>query len=333
MNPGFRLLLSPVILTIIFIFLCSIFSTSNAEQHQRNFDTWREQLKAEAIRQGISPKTLDSALEGVEPIQEVIEKDRHQPENFLSLNDYVAKFVTQKRIDTGKEKLRQKRKLLKTVEDRYKVESGLLVALWGVESDFGRRTGRFPTIASLVTLSYDARRSSFFRKELIFALKILDRGLISGKDLRGSWAGALGQLQFMPSTFYKFGVDFDGDGQIKIWDEGLDLFATAANFIHQNGWRYGQDWVTEVLLPDDFDQRLVSLKVTKPQAEWIRLGVQLPADQFPEPSKTLWSIVQANRPGGKKYLVSGNFLAILKWNRSRKFAIAAGLLQKYIAGR
>jgi len=213
------------------------------------------------------------------------------------------------------------------------VQPGYLVAFWGLESNFGRHTGGFSVIGALATLAYDARRGAFFRAQLLDALRILDQGHIGVAEMAGSWAGAMGQLQFIPSTFVNYAVDFDGDGRRNIWTDLPDVFASAANYLSSIGWRGDEKWGREVRLPADFDWELASLKLRKPLEEWRRLGIRR-ADGGALPIADISGAIVA--PGGHKgpaFLVYGNFNKILNWNRSLLYAIAVGHLADRIAGR
>ena len=287
-------------------------------------------LRKEALDSGISQKTLDAALTGLKPIPEVIVRDRNQPESRLALNEYVSRIVSEERITKGRWKLDENSNLLTRISERYGIQPRVLVALWGIETDFGRGTGNFPVIGSLTTLVYDGRRSSLFKKELIHALRILDEGHVSLKEMKGSWAGAMGQLQLMPSTFYRSAVDFDGDGRKDIWTSLGDSFASAANYLSQSGWQADQSWGLEVHLPNSFDIKSIGLKHQRPISEWQALGIRgLDGQDFPVPS-LLSSIIQPDGPAGRAFLVYSNYRIILKWNHSHNFAIAVGILSDRI---
>jgi membrane-bound lytic murein transglycosylase B len=204
------------------------------------------------------------------------------------------------------------------------------VALWGAETDFGRVTGSFQVIDSLITLIYDGRRGTFFRKELIHALRILDEGHVSIDEMKGSWAGAMGQLQFMPSTFRSFAVDFNDDGRKDIWKSHEDAFASAANYLSQSGWNYDQTWGQEVFFPEEFDRTSIRFKHRKRLSEWKALGLR-PLDGRNFPSKDfISSIIQPNGAAGQAFLVYGNYRVILRWNRSHRFALSVGMLSDLI---
>ena len=324
--------ISPL-LTVVLITLTLGLSTSSistADVSQKSFGTWLSLLRKEALGSGIQRKTLDNALKDLQPVSRVIELDRNQPEGELTFDQYLSRILAEERIARGRKKLNDSRRLLAKISEAYGVQPRFLVALWGVETDFGRVTGSFPVIDSLVSLVYDGRRSSFFRKELLHALCILDEGHISLARMKGSWAGAMGQLQFMPSTFRNFAVDFDGDGRIDIWESQEDVFASAANYLSQSGWRRGQTWGQEVLLPEGADLALTEFKEPKSPSDWWSLGVStLDGSDFLSPD-SLSSIVQPEGLKDRAFLVYNNYHVLHKWNRSDNFALSVGILSDRI---
>ena len=296
------------------------------------FADWLVDLRREAAEKGVGRATLDRALRGLSPIKRVIELDRRQPEFTLTFRQYLTRVVPPARVAKGKRKLNENRALLESVAAKYRVQARFLVAFWGIETDFGRLTGGFPVVRALATLAHDGRRSTYFRRELIDALKILDRGHIDFAKMTGSWAGAMGQPQFMPSSFLAFAVDGDGDGRKDIWTTKADVFASAANYLARSGWRGGQTWGRQVRLPDGFDPALADLKVRKGLRAWQALGVRR-IDGRDLPTRDLESsIVFPGKPGGDAYVVYNNFRTILKWNRSTYFAVAVGSLADRIGG-
>ena len=269
---------------------------------------------------------MDTALTDLKPLPRVIKLDRNQPEAKLTFDQYLSRVLSEKRVANGRIKLSETRKLLRNIASRYGVEPRFLVALWGVETDFGRITGSMPVIESLVSLIDDSRRSTFFRKELIHALRILDDGHISLAQMKGSWSGAMGQLQFMPSTYRHFAVDFDGDGRIDIWKSQEDVFASAANYLSRSGWKRGQTWGQEVYLPRQLYYNSTNLKQQKSVRDWQALGIRtLNGNHFPALNLPA-SIVQPNGRAGRTFLVYNNYHVILKWNRSHNFALSVGIL-------
>ena len=290
------------------------------------FGDWLRDLKTDARAAGISPRTLDAALAGVTPLPKVIELDRKQPEFTLTFQEYLDRVVAQRRIELGRDRLAQRRPLLEQVAQRYGVAPRYIVALWGIESDYGQQTGGFSVVASLATLAYDGRRSSYFRGELLDALRILDHGDVTPAAMKGSWAGAMGQSQFMPSAFLRYAVDFNGDGRRDIWSDGPDLFASIANYLVQFGWHPDQGWGRSVLLPPGFDSALAGLDTLRPIAEWQALGVRRVDGSALPPDDPPAALLQPAGSDGPAFLVTDNFRVLLRWNKSNFFAAAVGLL-------
>jgi len=317
------------IFAAVFLFLASSFAPKPALSE--DFDVWLVALRAEAADKGIRPETLNAALDGVTLLERVIELDRSQPEFTLTFQDYMARVVPSSRVERGRKKLRENHDLLQAVSKRYGVQPQFLVALWGIETDFGRLTGGFSVVQALVTLAFDGRRSAYFRKELFAALQILNEGHIAPDAMTGSWAGAMGQSQFMPTSFLNFAVDYDADGRRNIWTSRADVFASAANYLAKSGWNGKETWGRHVRLPEGFDPAQVGLKVKKPISEWQRLGVRR-ADGADLPKAEIsGSIILGEGDKGPAYLVYGNYRAILAWNRSTYFAVAVGTLADQIA--
>lgn len=224
------------------LFIANSFS-ANAEEklekeshNEESFVKWIVELREEAISQGISMQTLNNAFDNIELISKVIYLDRKQPEIKITLEEYLEKTVIDSRIKNGKNELAGNKELLDSITKKYAVPSNVIVALWGMETGYGENVGNFNVIAALATLAYDGRRSDFFRGELINALRIMEAEKMSVDDFQGSWAGAFGQCQFMPSSFLKYAVDFDGDGKRDIWYTQADVFASIANYLHSEGW-------------------------------------------------------------------------------------------------
>ena len=296
------------------------------------FDRWLVELRLEARASGIGDATLDAALTGIEPIPRIIELDRSQPEGRLTAAQYLERVVPRSRIEAARTRLARHRPLLDDVAARYGVQPRFIVALWGIETDFGRNTGGFSVIEALATLAYDGRRSAFFRGELLNALKIIDDGHISAHDMTGSWAGAMGQSQFMPSSFLSFAVDRNADGRRDIWTTLDDVFASIANYLSSVGWQGDQTWGRAVRLPGGFDDSLLGLETVRPIGGWQALGVRR-ADGGDLPARQLSaSIVQPDGAGTPAYMVYENFKTTLKWNRSTYFALAVGHLADAMVG-
>ncbi len=297
------------------------------------FEDWLEALKTEALASGISAPTLERAFADVRPIPRVIELDRRQPEFTLTFEEYLERVVPPLRVEKGRTRLAEYGDLLARVGAAYGVQPRFIVALWGIETDFGRITGGFNVIGALATLAYDGRRSAFFRTELLNALMILEQGHITAERMVGSWAGAMGQSQFMPSSFLSRAVDFDGDGRRDIWDTKADVFASAANYLKRAGWRDDQTWGRKVRLPAKLDRSVAEQKTVLRLSEWQARGVRR-VDGGDLPSRDLRArLVLPGGDDGPAYLVYGNYEAILRWNRSNYFAVAVGSLADRIADR
>lgn len=296
-----------------------------------DFQQWLGELKQEALRDGIRPGTTDKALAGVEPIARILELDQRQPERTISFDTYLSRAVTPARIRKAREKLKANQALLERVGRHYGVQPRFIVALWGMETDFGGNMGGFNVVHALATLAYDGRRSSFFRGELLKALRILDEGHIAPERMLGSWAGAMGQCQFMPSSFFRFAQDFDGDGRRDIWGTPADVFASAANYLKTVGWKADQTWGRAVRLPKGGDSASwAGLDKFQPLAVWAKRGLR-GADGKPLPKSALdAALVMPDGPKGKAFLVYGNYRTIMDWNRSTYFATAVGILADHI---
>ncbi len=318
--------------SLAFLLILS-FSGQHAAAQVAEFPVWLEALRAEAIERGISAATVDAAFADVAPVERIIELDRNQPEFRLDFWGYLDRVVSDSRIDQGRVHLAEHRDLLADVASRYGIPPQVLVAAWGIESNFGRTQGSSPVISSLVTLAYDERRAAFFRAELFHALTILDEGHIRLEDMQGSWAGAMGQLQFMPSTFIDYARDGDGDGRKDIWTNAADAVESAANFMASAGWQPGYIWGREVRLPETFDTELEGLDTRKSLSEWQSLGVRtIMGADLPSVDIT-GSVVLPSDNIEPAFLVYQNYRTIMRWNRSHLFAIALGHLADRISGQ
>jgi membrane-bound lytic murein transglycosylase B len=298
---------------------------SNARGSEGDFAAFLAGVRHDAEAQGIRAAMAAYALRQAQYLPRVIELDRRQPERVLTFDEYLEKAANQQRIEDGRRRLYENRALLDGVSRRFGVEPRFIVALWGIESDFGKTMGSYPVVSSLATLGFDGRRSAYFRGELISALRILDQGNIAEAAMLGSWAGAMGQCQFMPSTFLGYAVDYDGDGRRDIWSDRADVLASIANFIGRLGWRSGEGWGREVALPAGFDARVTGLEVWRPTGEWRRLGVR-GIDAGPLAERAAAALVLPDGAAGRAFLDYDNFRAIMKWNKSTFFAAAVGYL-------
>lgn len=307
--------------------------TPPSDQNEANFQKWVDDFKKKAISKGISKKTLDTAFKDVHLNLRVLELDRRQPEFAQTFWQYFNRAVTNWRIVKGKLLLKKYHSELAEVTKKYGVPERFLVAFWGMETNFGGYTGSTPIIESLATLSYDDRRSAFFSKELISALKILDQGNVTVDEMKGSWAGAMGQCQFMPSNYLKYAVDGDNSGTKDLWKSLPDVFNSMGNFLEALGWQRGENWGREVELPKGFDLTLADGKTKKPLDYWRKLGLKL-ADGRPIPHEAMdAALVLPYDYRGPAFLVYNNYFVIKRWNRSDSYALAVAHLADRLVGR
>ena len=313
-------------------------------EKQLAWDVWLEGVRAEALEKGISQETVDIALTGIQPIERAIVKDRNQPEDIQTAETYVSKRVSASRIASGKKYFAQHREMLDRIGDRYGVQPRYIVAIWGMETNYGMYPLSHDAVTALATLAWDPRRSSYFRKELFAALRILDEGHIAHADMKGSWAGAMGQSQFMPSSFLAYAKDGDSDGRVDIWTNEADVFASIANYLAEHGWRDDHMWGRKVAVPAEFTSQLADLIPEKPKGcraikkhtrklrlgEWHEYGVRrLDGGQLPARDLEA-SLVFPDGEAGSAYLTYGNFRAILGYNCANLYGIAVGTLAEKI---
>lgn len=301
------------------------------------FPVWLEAARQEALRKGISQATVTEAFAGLTPNPRVVELDGRQPEFSQTFWRYLDGAISDARVNKGRALMQQNAGLLAKLERSYGVPGRYLVAFWGMETDFGRNTGDFSVVRSLATLAYDGRRGAYFRGEMFDALTILDHRDIDNAHMLGSWAGAMGQTQFMPSAFLKYAVDQDGDGRKNIWTSVPDALASVANYMKSVGWDELHGWGGEVRLPTHFDAALASLdtdatETVKSAAQWSALGVRH-ADGSPLPATDgQAALILPAGITGPAFLVSGNYRDILKYNHSTFYAVAVGYLADRLGG-
>jgi membrane-bound lytic murein transglycosylase B len=311
---------------ILAVLLLAGFARSAGAEPAEDFGHWLDGVRREATAQGVPVSVVDSALGRLEPLPRVLELDQKQPETTISFSQYIARVLVPERISEGRRLRAEEHARLRAVANRYGVSPKTIMALWAIESSYGKAMGNFRIVDALATLAYDGRRPDLFRAELIAALKILGKGRFESGDLKGSWAGAMGQCQFMPSTYLKYAVAEGHEGQPDIWRQRGDVFASAANYLSAIGWKRDETWGREVLLPARFDAGLLGLPNRKSLAEWARLGVRR-RDGGKLPSGTVdASVVAPDGVGGRAFVVYDNFRTIMKWNHSTYFALAVGLL-------
>jgi len=297
---------------------------------QQGFARWVAGYRATARAAGIDEATLRVAFDPVQYLPRVIELDRVQPEFTRTVWDYLDSAVTPQRIATGQDKLSQLRAEADAAAARYGVPPSIVVAIWGVESNFGGNYGNIPTIDALATLGFEGRRENWARGQLLAALKILQSGDIDRAHMIGSWAGAMGQTQFLPTVFLTSAVDADGDGRRDIWGSMADVMASTANFLARSGWQAGQPWGAEVRLPPGFDVGRTDAD-RQASAQWAAEGVQS-TDGAPLPAFADAAILLPAGARGPAFLVGPNFRAILRYNNSSSYALAVGLLAQRLAG-
>ncbi len=321
----------------ILILTINIFNLSilQADEEDVSFDEWIIHIKQIAKDKGISDKTLTSSFENIERNERVIELDRKQPEFTLSLDEYLNNTVTKGRMNRGKNYYDEHSVLLNQISTEFNVQPRFILALWGIETSFGKFTGSFNVIRSLSTLSHDLRRRDFFTDELINALTIIDEGHIDANNMMGSWAGAMGQNQFMPSSFLQYATDFNKDSMKDIWNTQSDVFASTANYLSSSGWNSDQTWGREVIVINEIDSDLIttsakSIEISKKIPEWSKLGViNVDGSSLPDINLDAY-LVYPEGENGRKFLVYDNFKTIMKWNRSLFFGISVGKLSDMI---
>ena len=305
-----------------------------ASTHQEQdilFHNWLEITKQEAIKQGISRELVNRALHsGLKPKKRVIKLDKKQPEKIATFEYYKHRVVNNARIKKGRKLYKENKELLSKISKTYGVQPEFIVALWGIETNFGTNTGGFDIVPALVTLAYEGRRAKFFKKELFNALKIVDNGDITLAKLKGSWAGAMGQCQFMPSSYLSYAVDYSGDGKRDIWNTKKDVFASIANYLSKAGWQKKENYMQRIKFTKGFNKKWLNLKVKKTIKEWKKLGVIYADGRELPNSFTKVSLIQPGGKGYKKYLAYDNYKAVMRWNRSLYFATSVGALAKAI---
>ncbi len=300
------------------------------------FDEWLAELRTEAEGRGYSRELLDRAFNDLKPVSQILERDRTQAEFTLDLDDYLKRRLTAPTVRIARQMHARHAAVLSKIEKAYGVPSRIVVSVWGLESNFGRFAGVRPTIPALATLAYDPRRATFFRGELFNALEIVSRGDIELEKLKGSWAGALGQPQFMPSSYLLYAQDFDGDGRKDIWSSQADVFASIANYLKEHGWTAGVTWGREVRMSPILQKAALAIPrrdagcrarriMTEPRplTEWRKMGLLTTSDALVPAAPVEASLVSA---GSKWYLLYGNYEALLGYNCAHSYALSVALL-------
>ncbi|MDM0043944.1 lytic murein transglycosylase [Variovorax dokdonensis] len=304
---------------------------ASSEVPTREFNQWVAQFRTQARSDGIDEATLHAAFDGVQFLPDVVERDRAQPEFTRAVWDYLDTAVSSTRVSRGMDKRMEVNAELNAAASRYGVPPEVIVAIWGMESNYGANYGSTPTIDALSTLGFEGRRSSWARGQLMAALRILQNGDIARERMIGSWAGAMGQTQFLPSSFLSYAVDADGDGRRDIWNSMADVTASTANFLAREGWRSGQPWGLEVRLPDGFDYARADDGLRQSGAQWAAEGIRS-VDGAPLPDLPQASLLLPAGARGPAFMVGPNFRAILRYNNSTSYALGVGLLAQRISG-
>jgi len=312
-------------------FLCLVFLTTSVFANSQSFEDFLNQVRKTATEQGVSKATIDKAFFGLTPNLDILKSDSAQAEFNQNFWHYVNKRVSQVRLNNGNDTLKQNASLLNKTSQKYGVPAYVLVAFIGLESNYGNYMGNENLVRSLATLAYDPRRSGFFTKEFIALLKLIDNNTIP-LDAKGSWAGAMGAVQFMPTNVIAYGVDANNDGKVNLWNDKEDIYASAANFLNKLGWEKGEKWGREASIPKNFDYRLTGLETKRTVNEWAALGVlrgngsRLPKSNF----KASLIVPMGHR--GPAFLVYRNFDTILGWNRSILYALSVAYLSDRLNG-
>ncbi len=297
----------------------------------QTFAQWLKAFEQRAADAGLSDKTIQSALSNAKFIPRIVELDRAQPEFTRPPWAYLDGAVSQLRIDQGKALIRKYQRTFNAAEKQYGVPASVITAIWGMESNFGKNFGSFRAVDALATLAYDGRRYEWASRELLIALKIIERGDIPATQMLGSWAGAMGHTQFLPSAYQRFAVDADGDGKRDIWGSIPDVIYSTANFLAQSGWKTGEIWGAEVRLPGNFDFARAETKFTQSSAAWAAEGVRS-LDGSALPNLDDASIITPAGARGPAILVGNNFRTLLKYNNSNNYALAVALIAQQIDG-
>ena len=319
----------------LIIYLFVIFNPTISLSNEK-FNEWLVGFKGRAIAQGVSKETADNALKNAKFLERIVALDRKQPEFFEKTYEYLDKRVDEKRIQAAKNLLNENSALLEKVNTKFKVDKEILVALWGIETNFGVNKGKVDIISALSTLSFDTRRPEYFEKELIILLKLIDNKTIKYESLYGSWAGAIGNFQFMPSTIQKYGINFDEVADIDLINSFQDSLASAANYLKTIGWNEKDKWGFEIKIERTFDNNLINTdsrnlknKISVAQLKSLGFKNKNGTEISSTDKKEGW-LIRPDGDDGPIYIVFDNFLRLLEWNRSLRFAITVGTLSDKI---
>jgi lytic murein transglycosylase len=297
-----------------------------------SFENWLVGFKKDAVAAGVQPATVAATMDNMTADMGIIQSDRKQGFFSQTFLEFQAKLATANRVQNGAAKARQFKAVFDKAEKEFGVPAAVITAFWALESDFGSGMGKKPVLRSLATLAYDCRRGEMFRQELIYALKIIDRGDLREADMIGSWAGELGQTQFLPGHYFNFALDYDGDGRRDLMKSNADIIGSSANFIKSLGWKAGEPWLQEVRVPAQMAWDQADLAIKHPRSKWAAMGVTL-ADGRPLPADTKpASILLLMGKNGPAFIAYENFDVYLKWNQSLNYGTTAAYLATRIAG-
>lgn len=328
-----------ILLSVLLFCFGMILSAQAAENKDivppKEWTTFVANLQKEMLSRGISQKTIDKAYKGknyYHKAPDVVKKDNKQVEFVLTTCEYVNRLVNKQRVDNARKKYKEIKKKYGDIADKYNVPLNYMIAFWAVETNFGQNKGKHNLIDSLTNLSYKNRRAKFFKEELYNVLKIMDKTNLSGDKMQGSWAGAMGHFQFMPSTYNHYAVDYDGDKVPDIWNSFADALASAENYLTKLGWKSAEPWGTRIQLPWNFDFKEVGRKNVKKVAEWKKMGLlTFDGTNLPFDDELKGSVILPDGRKGPAYIVFGNFKRVMIWNRSDNYAIAVVTLADYVA--
>jgi lytic murein transglycosylase len=295
------------------------------------FSRWVADFKREAVAEGIRPETIDQSIGGMSPDMSVIARDRRQSFFSQTFSDFYFKLATNSREKMGKSYLKRYHAIFDRAEKQYGVPGAVITGFWALESDFGGGLGNLPVMRSLVTLAWDCRRGDFFRNELKAAMKIIERGDLTPDQMIGSWAGELGQTQFLPQHYYNYGVDYDGDGRVDLIRDIPDIIGSSANFIASMGWKRGEPWLEQVQLTKDLPWEKADLDVLLPRSQWVQWGVKGVAQELPADDMQASLLLPMGRTG-PAFLAYPNFRVYTQWNQSLTYATTAAYLAARMAG-
>jgi len=314
------------------VFLAGLPASAQQCKPTQSFDGWLETFKREALAAGISRRAIAAGLDGVAYDQSIVNKDRAQGVFAQSFLQFSGRMVAPYRIQGGAQRIQRNRAIFSRIENDFGVPAAVIVAFWGLETDFGANSGNSPTIRSLATLAYDCRRPDLFREQLMAALKILDKGDLNPSEMVGAWAGELGQTQFLPSHYLEYGVDYDRDGKVDLRNSDADVLASSANLLKAHGWQRGQPWIQEVLVPSELPWEQADLTIQHARSKWVGWGVKSATERPLIADNTPCSLLLPMGRNGPAFLAYQNFQAYTQWNQSLVYATTAAYFATRLAG-